>query len=196
MAIAAIVLAAGLSRRMGTPKMILPWGKTTVIGQVVSVLDEAGLDQILVVTGGAHAEVERALEGKPVCLVFNPRFEQSEMVESLQIGLKQVSDSAEAALITLGDQPQIQVGVTKRVLKTYQESDASIVIPSYQMKRGHPWLVKRIFWDEILAIRSPGMLRDFLEFHRDDIQYIPVDTDSILRDLDTPADYSREQPSA
>ena len=70
--VAAIVLAAGLSTRMGQPKMILPWGNTTVIGRVVQALIDGGLNQILVVTGGASQQVEEALHGMSVQTVYNP----------------------------------------------------------------------------------------------------------------------------
>ena len=85
--IGAVVLAAGRSQRMGRPKMILPWGETTVIGQVANVLLAVGVDDVLVVTGGAQNEVEGALTGMPVRTVFNPEFANGEMMHTLQVGL-------------------------------------------------------------------------------------------------------------
>jgi molybdenum cofactor cytidylyltransferase len=194
--IAAIVLAAGLSRRMGRPKLSLPWRDTTVIGQVVSVLSAAGVAEILVVTGGARQEIETALRGTPARLAFNPRFEASEMVDSLQVGLAQLSQPIEATLVALGDQPQIQLPVVQAVLQAHAEHPSALIVPSYQMKRGHPWLVARAFWSELSQIRPPETLRDFLGRHAGDIFYLPVATDTILRDLDTPDDYAREKPAA
>ncbi len=202
--IAAIVLAAGLSRRMGRPKLSLPWRDTTVIGQVVSVLSAAGIAEILVVTGGARQEIETALRGTPARLVFNPRFEASEMVDSLQVGLAQLSPSVEATLVALGDQPQIQWPVVQAVLQAYAQANAqanaehpsALIVPSYQMKRGHPWLVARALWSELSQLRPPETLRDFLSRHAEEIFYLPVAADTILRDLDTPDDYAREKPAA
>jgi molybdenum cofactor cytidylyltransferase len=193
--IAAIVLAAGLSRRMGRPKLSLPWRDTTVIGQVVAVLAAAGIYDILVVTGAAHQEIENALSGTPARLVFNPRYEASEMVDSLQVGLAQLPPSVEATLVALGDQPQIQLPVVQAVKQSYDEKPAGLIVPSYQMKRGHPWLVARQLWTELSQLCPPETLRDFLERHAVDIRYLPVSTDTILRDLDTPADYARENPA-
>ncbi len=193
--IAAIVLAAGLSRRMGQPKLALPWGDTTVIGQVVAVLSAAGVAEIVVVTGGARQELETTLRGTPARLAFNPRFEASEMIDSLQVGLAQLPPIVEATLIALGDQPQIQLPVVQAVLKAYAEHPSRLIVPSYQMKRGHPWLVVRSLWAELSQIRPPETLRDFLGRHTEEIYYLPVSTDTILRDLDTPADYAREKPA-
>jgi molybdenum cofactor cytidylyltransferase len=202
--IAAIVLAAGLSRRMGRTKLTLPWRNTTVIGQVVSVLSSAGVNEILVVTGGARQEIETALSGMAARIVFNPRFEASEMVDSLQLGLVRLSSSVEATLVALGDQPQIQLPVVQAVLRAFAQAGAqsdaeyppNLIVPSYQMKRGHPWLVVRPLWTELSQLRPPQTLRDFLGRHSEQIRYLPVSTDTILRDLDTPDDYAREKPAA
>jgi molybdenum cofactor cytidylyltransferase len=192
--ICAVILAAGISRRMGRPKMLLEWGEKTVLGQVISVLEECGLDEILIVTGGAHQAVERLVEGKHVRTVFNPQFQENEMLESLKVGLRNLPEQTQAALIVLGDQPQIEAQVVEIILQAYRQKDSVLIVPSYRMKRGHPWLVDRSLWDEILEIEEPHNLRDFLDLHHQQIEYLVVETDTILRDLDTPADYAREKP--
>jgi molybdenum cofactor cytidylyltransferase len=192
--IAAIVLAAGMSRRMGEPKMVLPWGQTTVIGQVVNVLAQSGIDEIVVVTGGARDLVEAALQGFPVRLVLNPRYIEDEMVYSLQAGLFALTEEVEATLVALGDQPQIESGVVQAVLDAYHLSKAALVVPSYKMRRGHPWLIARSLWPEVQNLLSGNTLRDLLNAHTEQLHYLDVKTSSILQDLDTPQDYQREQP--
>lgn len=189
--IGAVVLAAGLSKRMGRPKMTLPWGSTTVIGQVSDVLLTAGVDDIIVVTGGAHAEVESALAGVPVRAVFNPDFANGEMITTLQIGLKKLSSGVEAALVVLGDQPQIKSSVVKSAITAFKIGGHALVVPSYQKRRGHPWLAARKLWNILLALKTPTTMRTFLNRHESDIYYVNVDTPSILQDLDTPEDYQR-----
>ena len=68
-------------------------------------------------------------------------------------------------------------------------------MPSFQMRRGHPWLVTRPFWNEILELKPPQSLRDFLNSHASEIQYVNVDTPGVLADLDTPDDYHRSRPA-
>lgn len=175
--------------------MVLPWGETTVIGQVVQVLQQAGVEDIVVVTGGDRQQVEQAIKDLPARAVFNPYYEQDEMVLSLQAGLSVLETNVSATLVALGDQPQVQVPVVKAVLAAYHETSAPLVIPSYQMRRGHPWLVARSLWDSILALEPGQTMRDVINRYADRICYLNVKTPSILRDLDTPEDYRRERPS-
>jgi molybdenum cofactor cytidylyltransferase len=193
--IAAVVLAAGRSVRMGQPKMVLPWGDSTVIGRVVQVLAWAEIQPIAVVTGGARRQVEAALSGKTVQLVFNPRFVQAEMLVSLQIGLRSLGEEPTAALVVLGDQPQIELEVVQSILARYRSQRAALVVPSYQMKRGHPWLVERRLWQAIFDLGPRRTLRDLLNTYADQIDYLNVDSPSVLRDLDTPEDYRRQRPA-
>jgi len=192
--IAAVVLAAGLSRRMGIPKMTLPWGSTTIIGQVVSTLSGAGVEEIWVVTGGARGEVEAALRGLPIGMVYNPEHASGEMLTSLQVGLRALSARADAALVALGDQPQIEERNIRAVMEKYVYSRPVLAAPSYQMKRGHPWLVDRSLWPEILALHSPETLRDFLNRDPGRIAYVNVESPTVLQDLDTPEEYREQKP--
>lgn len=194
--IGAVVLAAGRSQRMGQPKMVLPWGERTVIEHVVAEIAKAGVSEIVVVTGGARELVEGALKGGPARTVFNPQYENFEMTVSLQCGLRAlVETDCEAMLICLGDQPAISANVIAALAGAYERSQANLVIPSYQNRRGHPWLVTRRLWDAILSLPPEKTLRDFLNTYTDEIEYVLVDTPAVLSDLDTPEDYARQIPA-
>ena len=191
--IGAVVLAAGLSQRMGRPKMILPWQDTTVIGQVISVLLDANLDYMLVVTGGARNEVERALAGMPVDTIFNPDFGNGEMIQTLRVGLAALHKEINAALVVLGDQPQIESDIVKSIMTAFKRGNHAIVVPSFQKRRGHPWLVDRALWDVLLDENAISTMRQFLNQYDKQIHYLNVATSSILQDLDTPEDYLKFQ---
>jgi molybdenum cofactor cytidylyltransferase len=186
--ITAIILAAGRSARMGQPKMLLPWGKSTVLQTVISTVQAGGVDDILVVTGGSRQQIEMLI-GKSVQTIFNEDYEKGEMLSSIQVGLTAKMREASAALICLGDQPQIQERSVRRVCDAFLASKSNIVVPSYEMQRGHPWLVARSLWDELLGMKSPQTPRDFLKKYARKIHYVEVDTPSIIEDLDTPEDY-------
>lgn len=193
--IGAVVLAAGQSRRMGTPKLVLPWGNTTVIGNVTGVLQSAGLGQIVVVTGAHHALIDSALQSSALTRVHNPQYEQSEMLASLQIGLRALLGAITACLVILGDQPQIDPDVVAQVLERADDRQDALIVPSYHKRRGHPWLVGRALWDAIFALRDPEQtLRDFLHAHASQIEYITVETPAVLMDLDTPEEYRSQRP--
>ncbi|RCK73865.1 MAG: CTP:molybdopterin cytidylyltransferase [Anaerolineae bacterium] len=186
---------------MGEPKLALPWGKTTVIGAVIQALveggAEAGLQGILVVTGGHQPLVEdllRQISSRiPLRWTFNPRY-TGEMFLSLQEGLKHTLPTTQAALVVLGDQPQILATTVRLILQRYQTEHQPLIAPSYQMRRGHPWLVDRSLWNDLLALSAPQTLRDFFLRHSDKVDYLVVDTPSVLKDIDTPKDYQREKP--
>ncbi len=188
----AVVMAAGLSRRMGRPKLVMPWGNETVIHHVVSVLVEAGVDKIIVVTGSDRGAVEETLYGLPVELVWNQHFAVDQMLITLQTGLVQASQELDAVFVVIGDQPQIPKEVIQDMMDLYQQQKFHLVVPSFQMRRGHPWLVDRSLWSDLLAQKPETTLRDWLNLHSDQIGYLSVETDFVLRDLDTPEDYERE----
>jgi len=192
--VGAVVMAAGASKRMGRPKMVLHWGGGTVIEQVIRVLIDSGASSIVVVTGGAHDQVVDALQGFPVTFVFNRQFEETEMLQSLQLGLSALPEDVQASLVVLGDQPQISINVVREVIQRFVEAHKQLVVPSYQMHRGHPWLAARAYWEEIIRMGRDESLRDFLAGHAQEIDYLVVDTPSILSDLDTPEDYQRDKP--
>jgi molybdenum cofactor cytidylyltransferase len=192
--ISAIVLAAGKSTRMGVQKMTLPWGNSTVIGKVITTIQEAGISNIQVITGSNQKEVENVLTGFPLTFIFNPNFANGDMISSVQEGLRGLQGKTEAALIVLGDQPQIETPTIMVILECYYSTRCEIVVPSYQMHRGHPWLLKKSVWDEVLSLETTETLRDFLHRYQDKIKYINVNTSSILQDLDTMEDYKSFSP--
>ncbi len=192
--ISAIILAAGRSKRMGQPKMLLPWGKSTVIEHVITTFRQAGIEDLLVVTGGAGEHVNKAIERYPVQKIHNNDYATGEMLSSLQCGLRALPDRVQATLIGLGDQPQVEERTIRLICEAYQESNTKLVVPSFQMRRGHPWLVVRPLWAEILALKAPESPRDFLNRHAKEIHYVDAGTPSILADLDTPEDYQNARP--
>jgi len=189
----AVVLAAGQSRRMGTPKVNLPWGNTTVLGQIIDTLQSAGIDGIVVVTGSQPPQGLTEGQRRTVRFVVNPQAETGEMLSSVKAGLQNLPPACSAALIVLGDQPQMEQQSVQMILER-GKSHSTIVIPSYCMRRGHPWLLPRRYWSAVLAMPPNQTLRHFLHDHADDITYLTVETPTVLLDIDTPADYETYRP--
>lgn len=189
--ISGVVLAAGLSTRMGRAKQLLPFGEHTVIEQVVAVLQESGVDELVVVTGHERRAVEAALSNRPAHCVFNPGYAEGDMLSSVQVGLCALSPEAQAALIALGDQPQIEPHVVRQLIAAYRETGAPIVVPTHGGRRGHPVVIDRSLWPEVLALSWNDNLRTVVGAHSEEILHVPVETPAVLRDLDTPEDYEQ-----
>jgi molybdenum cofactor cytidylyltransferase len=192
--ITAIVLAAGQSTRMGHPKMTLPWGEKTVIAKVISSLVEVGLSSIIVVAGGNLKDLKNALREFQVKFVINQNYIYGDMLSSVKVGLSNTHETSTGALIVLGDQPQIETQVVKRIMEKYRSTLDKIIVPSYNMHRGHPWLIDRSLWGEILDLKPSNTLHDYLYRKQNWISYLYVDNSSILQDIDTPEDYILYRP--
>lgn len=192
--IGAVILAAGLSTRMGEQKMLLPWKRKTVIETVVDTLIESGIDEIVVVTGRDAEKVSALLKSKPLTTVFNHSYANGNMVTSLVTGLKMLQGKVDVALMVLGDQPQMQQSTVKQITEEGKQNLASLIIPSYQMRRGHPWLIPARLWDGLFCLKPEQTMRDFIQMNVNEIHYLLVDTPTILADLDTPVDYTNQKP--
>jgi molybdenum cofactor cytidylyltransferase len=204
MNISAVILAAGKSVRMGRPKMLMPWGNTTVLGKVIQTLQSVGVKDIIVVT---NSKIAPQVTSYKLRVALN---DEGEMLESIQLGLRALTfppslrdtspeslgfgGGREGVLICLGDQPQVEEKSVHKVCEGFLQSKSPIVVPSYQMRRGHPWLVAEELWNEILQLRAPQSMRDFLCAHAQDIFYVECDSPGILQDLDTPTDYLKYKP--
>jgi molybdenum cofactor cytidylyltransferase len=209
--VTAIIPAAGESRRMGQPKLLLPWGGTCVLGAAIEAVQGAGVENVLVITGGTREQIESVCARYAVRAVHNDRFAAGGMLSSIQCGLGALTphppsfrdpspksfgfgEEWEGILICLGDQPQIQTETVRRIVAAFAETNRPLVMPSYRNRRGHPWLVEQSLWPELMSLAPGRSPRDFLTAHEKDILYVPVENDSILRDLDTPEEYERQKP--
>lgn len=175
------------------PKLTLPWGDQTIIAKVVSTLMEAGVSEIIVVTGASREAVTRSISGFNVNVTFNPDFQNDDMLTSLKIGMDQLSDQVEAMMVVLGDQPQVEPGTIQQIILTHRQNPGKIIIPSYRKRRGHPWLIDRKFWTAIRELQEDKTLRNFLNQHQEFLEYLVVNDPSILKDIDTPEDYQNEK---
>ncbi len=193
--IAAVVLAAGMSSRMksmGQHKVLLPWsGGKTIIEHIIDQLILARIDHITVVTGSRADEVGALAKARGADVVFNPDYEKGEMLSSLKVGLKAQPSTMAAILMVLGDQPRIQAKIVGQVTMAYAEGRGDLIAPSYQMRRGHPMLIDRRYWGELLDLPDDSAPRDVIRRH--EVTHINVDNDSVLHDVDTPQDYRDER---
>ena len=195
----AILLAAGVSRRMGTLKALLDWqGRSLIIHQIVS-LREAGVDEVIVVLGHRSDELQARIGvnrdvynlGRVRC-VTNEDYAQGKTT-SIKTGLFALGPSADpdAAILMLNvDQPR-STGIVRQTLAAHHHSDGNLItIPTYQGKGGHPIVVSRRLFGELVAIdeRTEGM-RAVTDRHRDATQRVELGAPELLWDVNTPEQY-------
>lgn len=176
---------------MGEPKQLLPWGERTVIATVATNLADAGAQPVLCVTGHRHEDIASVLTATTAQLIYNPAYATTDMLCSYQTGLGElIASGAAGAILALGDQPHIPVVVLRQIVEQAQATPAAIVIPSYNLRRGHPFYMPRRFWQEIIALPEDETLRTVVNRHTEAIVYVNVEDDAILRDMDTPEAYA------
>jgi molybdenum cofactor cytidylyltransferase len=178
---------------MGSLKVLLPWvdGKT-VLEQIVAALQGASIQEILVVTGHETERVTAEAHRLGARAVHNPTFDDGQMRTSLQTGLAALPNAASGALVVLGDQPQIEPAVVSRVVSAFHVTGAPIVAPSFNHRRGHPYVLRRDLWAELATLEPDASPRRLFERHAAHVHYVEVDSNSILRDIDSRADYEAE----
>ena len=188
--ISGILLAAGLSTRMGEPKQLLPFGESTIVETVVDSMLGAKFDEVIVVVGHCASEIQEQLGTRPIRTVFNADYREG-MLTSAQTGVRALKASDAFALM-LVDQPFITSTLIDQVVDAYRQTESGIALPSYNYKRGHPVIFDRKYTSDILALTSEsGGVRTLFKKYGNDIHYVPVDTDRVLRDIDYREDYER-----
>ncbi len=186
--IAAIVLAAGASTRMGRQKLLLPMpdGRPLVRSAVEQVL-AAGLDDVVVVVGREADAVAAAVADLPVRTVVNPRYAEGQST-SLRAGVDALRPGTRAVVIALGDQPLPAPAVIERLVAAHRETGQPIAVPVYREGRGHPVLFAAALLDELRAVAGDRGARAVIARDPARVVAVPVDLPRPV-DLDTPADY-------
>lgn len=182
--IEAIVLAAGASTRMGQQKLMLPFGGSTVVKHILGQLTQSTVDDIVVLTG----HDPDCVQGLDVKTVHNAQYTDG-MLSSIRVGLQAISESAEGAMIVLGDQPLIQTSTIDAVAEAFRASPDAITVPVYKERRGHPVVIPIRFIPEILTQYDEVGLRGLLRAHPESVSEIPVSSETVLVDMDYPEDY-------
>lgn len=186
--VCAIVLAAGMSRRLGQPKQLLDLNGKAVIAHVVDRVLSAGIDDVLVVTGHERQLVESTLADRPVHLVFNVDYAEGQGT-SLAAGVRALGPGVDAAVIVLGDQPLIDPRVIRDVIDRWQVDGPDVVQAAYLDGRGHPVLFSRACFGELAALRGDVGGKGVISAHRAKAQRVIVNRKN-PRDIDTPDDWA------
>ncbi len=186
MAAGAVIVAAGLSSRMGDFKPMLNIGSISIAQRVVTTFQQAGVEHIVVVTGHNASVLEKHLAGNGIVFLRNPAYASTQMFESAKIGLRYLKDKCGTLLFTPIDIPLFTCGTVETLL----QSGAKLACPVCEGKTGHPILIAAELVDEILAYSGEQGLRGACAQCSAEMRQIPVTDRGTLYDADTPEDYS------
>lgn len=187
--IAAVVLAAGLSRRMGQAKLLLPVGGRAIVRHTVEAARAGGVDSVWVVTGPDVEPMETALAGLDVQIVVNPAPEEGQ-AGSVRAGIAALPASVDTVLIALGDQPALDPSIIPALLAARWTSTKPIVAPRYRDGQGNPVVFKREVFPELLRLTGDQGARPMIQRDPSRVEWVDLDL-SMPPDVDTPADYEK-----
>jgi molybdenum cofactor cytidylyltransferase len=185
--VAAIVLAAGRSTRMGGPnKLLAEIGERPLVRIVTEQALASRAGPVIVVTGHERAKVEAALAGLKVRLTHNPDYAAG-LSTSLKAGLSALPASADGAIVCLGDMPQVTAGLIDRLVDAFDpERGALVVVPTIEGKRGNPVVWSRRFFPDLMALEGDVGARHLIATYADVVAEVPVEDSAALTDVDTP----------
>jgi len=172
---------------MGQPKQLLPLHDKPIIRHCLDNLITSGIENIVAVLGNRGDEVLAVIQEMPVKIVLNKN-QESEMAESVRIGLRAISENSSGVLICLSDHPLVSVDTLKILMQCFLETPDKIIIPLYKGKRGHPTLFPRNVIEEIF---EGGTLRDIIDKNRSRLRFLDVQDEGVILDMDTKEDYER-----
>jgi molybdenum cofactor cytidylyltransferase len=188
--IAAVILSAGESSRMGRPKALLPIDGQTFIEKIVGALKQTSVGKIIVVLGHNGDEMRRSIQHLPVEIMINPDYRLGQL-SSLQTAIRhlQGETNCDGIVVHLVDHPYINPQLLQLMLHRFVDEKRAIVVPRHQGKRGHPVIFARELFSELLAAPMDQGAKAVVNAHRDETLEIDTEEVGITLDIDTPELY-------
>ncbi|MBT3176812.1 MAG: molybdenum cofactor cytidylyltransferase [Desulfobacula sp.] len=188
--IAGVILAAGSASRMGKTKQLLPFGKTTLLGQVILNARESALDEIIVVLGHNAHKITQTLDLRHIKIIRNKEYSKGQST-SLIKGLENVSAQCDAAMFLLGDQPLVNAAIINHLIIDFERARKSIIIPYFNDKRGNPVIIARPLFHRLESLSADTGARVIFDEFKKSILKVQIPDKAILVDVDTMDDYEK-----
>lgn len=179
---------------MGRLKQLLPWGDATILEQTLHNVHDSRVTHTVVVTGFRASEIAPIARRAGASVVHNDDYEEGEMLSSLQVAVAHLPADCQGVLVVLADQPLVEPQIINRLLEAFEQGQGQLIAPAYKGRRGNPVLIGRHYFDELLALPRGAAPRQLLQRHRRRLHLVPVDSPSVLMDIDHPADYEQHRP--
>jgi molybdenum cofactor cytidylyltransferase len=191
MMLSAIVLAAGMSTRMGQNKLLLLFKGKPLIAHAVDTLLASEIDEIIVVLGNEADKVQEKLRDRQVRLIENPDFREG-LSTSVRAGVTAVSRQADGIMVYLADQPLLEPADVNRILRAFvhaKDAGKSIVVPFFDRQRGNPVLLDSSYREAILGVVGDVGCKGVIKRYPDQVFVVQMESDHVIRDMDTIEEY-------
>lgn len=191
--VSVVVLAAGLSTRMGRNKLLLNFKGRPLIARVVDTLLASKIDEVIVVLGHEIEKVRTELQGKPVRLVHNPDYREG-LSTSVRTGVDAVSQEADGIMICLADQPLLEPADVNRIVAAFADAkkvNKSIVVPFFKEERGNPVILDASLKVAILGIVGDVGCKGVIKRYPEQVYALEMENDHVVRDVDDVQAYER-----
>jgi len=175
---------------MGTTKQLLPFGHSTILGQVIRNALESNLDEMVVVLGYQAQEIARSISAARVKVVINPKFRKG-LSSSMKKGLNSIAKTS-AVMILLGDQPLVGKEIINRLIAELGRGDRGIIVPVYNNIRGNPVIFGPLFRDKLLALQGDVGGKEIVRAHPEDVAEVNIDSEAVICDIDDRDDYQTQ----
>lgn len=196
----ALIPAAGASRRMGQPKLLLPYGTSTILGSLASALRSGGASPVVIVAAPDDTELQEWARAFGATVAINPDPDRG-MLSSIREGIAALGGTArlaqrhEVVLVAPGDLPALRPATVAELLWRRAAAGAPLAVPTFGGKRGHPLAIAPDLLPEIETLDLSVGLKELLERHAAAVLEVPVDDPGAVRDVDTPEDYESLLPN-
>lgn len=175
---------------MGKTKQLLPFGENTLLGQVIQNAGESALHEIIVVLGHCAEKIEQAIDLSSTKIIRNTAYSKGQST-SLIKGLENVSSICDAAIFLLGDQPLVTAAIINKLIDAFETSNAPIVIPYCNGKRGNPVIIARPLFHRLKSLSADTGARALFDEFKRSILKVSIPDEAILVDVDTIDDYEK-----
>ena len=194
MSTAAIILAAGGSRRLGRPKQLEPWGETNLLGHVIARARSFPVEEVWVVLGHDSEKILVETDLGEAGVIENPEWAEG-IASSLRVGLDALTrlSKCERALIMMGDQPEPSLEIVSALLESHMRSSKPVTIPKYRYTLGNPAVVERSMWSRLMSLEGDEGAMRLWRAHPEWVNEVWF-PDNAPRDVDTDTDVNDLRP--
>jgi len=184
-----VILAAGQGRRMGKAKQLLLLGGKSMVWHVATTACQSALDEVIVMTGAYEQAVTHALQDLPLRIIYNADWALGQST-SVKKAVQSITAERQAVIFLLADQPLIDSSLINEIIKVYDATNASVIIPRWRNKPGNPVLFDLEAWrSALLQLTGDEGARQIIRNNQERIHYIELLDEQSLFDVDTPAEY-------